>query len=61
VNVKASAGGIIDVSGKATNSDVAITSGGILKAADLYTRIRLKLALLQEESEIHATTLVDAK
>jgi hypothetical protein len=36
VNVKASAGGIIDVSGKATNSDVAITSGGILKAADLY-------------------------
>jgi hypothetical protein len=37
VNVKASAGGIIDVSGKATNSDVAITSGGILKQ-QIYTQ-----------------------
>jgi hypothetical protein len=44
---KSSAGGIIDVSGKATNSDVAITSGGILKQ-QIYTRIRLKLALLEE-------------
>ena len=61
VNVKASAGGIIDVSGKATNSDVAITSGGILKAADLYTNQTKISVAAGGKSEIHATTLVDAK
>jgi hypothetical protein len=60
VNVKASAGGIIDVSGKATNSDVAITSGGILKA-DLYTNQTKISVAAGGKSEIHATTLVDAK
>lgn len=61
VNIKASAGGIIDVSGKATNSDVAITSGGILKAADLYTNQTKISVAAGGKSEIHATTLVDAK
>lgn len=61
VNIKASTGGIVSVSGKATNSDVAITSGGILKAADLYT-IQTKISVAAGgKSEINATTLVDAK
>ena len=61
VNIKASAGGIISVSGKATNSDVAITSGGILKAADLYTSQTKISVAAGGNSEIYATTLVDAK
>ena len=61
VNIKVSTGGIVSVSGKATNSDVAIISGGILKAADLYT-IQTKISVAAGgKSEINATTLVDAK
>jgi hypothetical protein len=61
VNVKASAGGIIDVSGKAINQDVVITSGGILKAIDLHTTQTKISVAAGGKSEIHATTLVDAK
>jgi hypothetical protein len=61
VNIKASAGGIIDVSGKATNQDVVITSGGILKAIDLHTKQTTISVAAGGKSEIHATTLVDAK
>lgn len=61
VNVKASVGGIIDVSGKATNQDVVITSGGILKAIDLHTTQTTISVAAGGKSEIHATTLVDAK
>jgi hypothetical protein len=61
VNVKASAGGIVTVSGKATNQDVVITSGGILKAKDLHTTQTSISVAAGGKSEIHATTLVDAK
>ena len=61
VNIKASAGGIVSVSGKASNSDVAITSGGILNATDLYTSQTKISVAAGGKSEIHATTLVDAK
>jgi hypothetical protein len=61
VNVKASAGGIINVSGKATNQDVVITSGGILKATDLHTTQTSISVAAGGKAEIYATTLVDAK
>lgn len=59
--VKANAGGIVSVSGKATNQDVAITSGGILNAKDLETSQTTISVAAGGKSEIHATTLVDAK
>jgi hypothetical protein len=61
VNAKASAGGIINVSGKATNQDVVITSGGILKAKNLHTTQTSISVAAGGKSEIYATTLVDAK
>lgn len=61
VNVKANAGGIIELSGKATNQDVVITSGGILKAKDLHTTQTSISVSAGGNAEIQATTLVDAK
>ncbi|MFV8341565.1 head GIN domain-containing protein [Flavobacterium sp. XS2P39] len=61
VNVKANAGGIIELSGKALNQDVLITSGGILKAADLHTSQTSISVAAGGKAEIYATALVDAK
>jgi hypothetical protein len=61
VNVKANSGGIIDISGKALNQDVVITSGGILKASDLNTSQTSISVAAGGKAEIYATTLVDAK
>ena len=61
VNVKANAGGIITLSGKAKNQDVVITSGGILKAKDLHTTQTSISVSAGGKAEINATTLVDAK
>ena len=61
VNVKANAGGIIELSGKAINQDVVITSGGILKAKDLHTTQTSISVSAGGNAEIQATTLVDAK
>jgi hypothetical protein len=61
VNIKSSAGATVTVSGKATNQDVVITSGGILKAKDLHTTQTSISVAAGGKSEIYATTLVDAK
>lgn len=61
VNVKANAGGIISISGDATNQNVAITSGGILNGKDLKTAQTTISVSAGGQSEIRATTLVDAK
>ena len=61
VSVKANAGGIITLLGKAKNQDVVITSGGILNAKDLETSQTTISVAAGGKSEIHATTLVDAK
>ncbi|TDD78902.1 DUF2807 domain-containing protein [Flavobacterium caseinilyticum] len=61
VNIKANAGGIITLSGKAKNQDVVITSGGILNAKDLETSQTTISVAAGGKSEIHASTLVDAK
>jgi hypothetical protein len=61
VIVKANAGGIVTLSGKAKNQDVVITSGGILNANDLETSQTTISVAAGGKSEIHASTLVDAK
>ena len=61
VNVKAYAGGIVTISGKATNQNVTITSGGILNAKNLHTSQTSISVSAGGQSEIHASTLVDAK
>ncbi|TRX01712.1 head GIN domain-containing protein [Flavobacterium gawalongense] len=61
VNVKANAGGIIELSGKALNQDVVITSGGILKASELHTSQTSISVAAGGKAEIYATALVDAK
>ena len=61
VNVKAYAGGIVSISGKATNQNVTITSGGILNAKNFHTLQTSISVSAGGQSEIHASTLVDAK
>lgn len=61
VNVKAYAGGIVSISGKATNQNVTITSGGILNGKNLNTAQTTISVAAGGQSEIFATTLVDAK
>jgi len=61
VSIKANAGGIVSISGKATNQNVTITSGGILKAKDLETAQTSISVSAGGQSEIRASTLVDAK
>lgn len=61
VNVKANAGGIIELSGKALNQDVVITSGGILKAKDLHTSQTSISVSAGGTADIYATALVDVK
>ncbi|SEF52788.1 head GIN domain-containing protein [Flavobacterium urumqiense] len=61
VNVKANAGGIIELSGTALNQDVVITSGGILKAKDLHTTQTSISVSAGGKADIYATALVDVK
>ena len=61
VIVKANAGGIVSLSGKAKNQDVLITSGGILNAKDLETSQTTISVAAGGKSEINAHILVDAK
>ena len=61
VNVKVNAGGIVSLSGKATNQDVIITSGGILNAKDLVTTQTAISVSAGGQADIYATTLVEAK
>jgi hypothetical protein len=61
VNVKAVTGGIIELSGKASNQDVSILTGGILNSKELYTSQTTINIAAGGNAEIHASTLVDAK
>jgi hypothetical protein len=61
VNVRAVTGGIIELSGKATNQDVKLMTGGILKSKELQTSQTTINVSAGGNAEIYATTLVDAK
>lgn len=60
-NVKANSGGIIDLRGLATNQDIDITSGGIVKAEELRTSQTQISVSAGGKAEINASTLVNAK
>lgn len=60
-NVKANSGGIIDLRGSATNQDIDITSGGIVKAEELHTSQTQISVSAGGKAEINASTLVNAK
>jgi hypothetical protein len=61
VNVKAVTGGIIELSGQASNQDVTLMTGGILKSKELETSQTTISVSAGGNAEINATTLVDAK
>jgi hypothetical protein len=61
VNVKAVTGGIVELSGQASNQDVTLMTGGILKSKELETSQTTISVSAGGNAEIHATTLVDAK
>jgi len=61
INSKANSGGIIDLSGNATNQNSNITSGAFLKAKDLHTSITNVNVAAGGKAEIYATSLVNAK
>jgi hypothetical protein len=61
VNVKAVTGGIIELSGQASNQDVTLMTGGILKSKELETSQTTISVSAGGNAEVHATTLVDAK
>ena len=61
VSVKVNSGGIVSLFGTAENQEVVITSGGILNAKELATSQTTISVAAGGKSEIHATTLVDAK
>lgn len=61
VNVKAVTGGKIKLSGKASNQQVTIMSGGILNSRDLQTSQTTVNVSAGGKAEVNASTLVDAK
>ncbi len=59
--VKLNSGGIINVSGRASNQKANITSGGIFYAKDLVTSQTTVSISAGGSAEVNAKTLVDAK
>lgn len=57
----ANSGGILNITGKATNNDVLIKSGGILNARELATKQTTVTVNAGGEANVTATDLVDAK
>jgi len=58
---KSSSGGILDLTGKATNHDATLTAGGILKAKNLTTAQTTVSVSAGGEADVFATDFVDAK
>jgi len=61
LNAKTTSGGVLKLSGTATNQDVVINSGAILKAKDLKTSQTVITVNAGGEAEVNASDLVDAK
>jgi len=58
---KANSGGILQIDGKATNHDIAITSGGIFKGKSLKTSQTAITISAGGEADVYASDFVDAK
>lgn len=61
LNVKATSGGIINITGKAKNQDLLINSGAVYTAEKLETEQTKITVNAGGEADIYATNLVDAK
>ncbi|MCO6147636.1 head GIN domain-containing protein [Flavobacterium sp. NRK1] len=61
LNSKASSGGILNITGKADNHDIVITSGGIFKGRDLITSQTEVSINAGGEADVNATEFVEAK
>ncbi|MBF2707259.1 head GIN domain-containing protein [Flavobacterium soyangense] len=61
VNVRAVTGGVIELSGNATNQDAIIATGGIYNGKDLQTSQTSISVSAGGQAEVYATLLVDAK
>lgn len=61
VKVRAVTGGIIKITGSATNQDASIGTGGILEAQNLETAQTSVTITTGGEADVRATDLVDAK
>ncbi|WP_306351238.1 head GIN domain-containing protein [Flavobacterium sp. '19STA2R22 D10 B1'] len=59
--VRATTGGIVKLTGKATNQDVVINTGGILQAKTLITKQTAVSINAGGEADVNATDIVDAK
>jgi len=60
-NVRAVSGGIIEASGKATNQNCIIASGGVYNGKDLHTSQTEITVSAGGQAEVYATLLADAK
>jgi len=60
-NVRAVSGGIIELSGKATNQNCIIASGGVYNGKDLHTSQTEITVSAGGQAEVYATLLADAK
>jgi len=58
---KATSGGILNLTGKATNHDATVTAGGIIKAKGLTTAQTTVSVSAGGEADVFATDFVDAK
>jgi len=61
LKTKANSGGILEITGKATNHDLAITSGGIFKGKELSTTQTSVSVSAGGEAAVYASEFVDAK
>lgn len=61
LNSKINSGGELEITGKATNHDISITSGGILKARNFITSQTTITVSAGGSATVNATELVDAK
>lgn len=61
LNSKASSGGILNITGKADNHDIVITSGGIFKGRYLITSQTEVSINAGGEADVNATEFVEAK
>ena len=60
-NLRVVTGGIIELSGNATNQNVIIASGGIFNGKELHTSQTSVTVSTGGQAEVYATLLVDAK
>ena len=60
-NIRAVTGGIVEVTGKSRNQDIAINTGGVFKGKDLKTEITSVAIRAGGEADVNASEVLDIK